>query len=91
MAARGSGKVFGCSKQLLLNKLFDPSTPSNEKRSQQRKWNGMDAKQSFYHFLNIIFHLVKKQSFHHFVNKILNLKIYFIKGVQFAILFENVA
>ena len=32
----GSGKVstpqvFGCSKQLLLNKFFDPSTPSMRK------------------------------------------------------------
>ena len=26
-----AGKVFGCSKQLLLNKFFDPSTPSIRK------------------------------------------------------------
>ena len=29
--------VFGCSKQLLLNKFFDPSTPSMRKGSDGEK------------------------------------------------------
>ena len=40
-----AGKVFGCSKQLLLNKFFDPSTPSmrklddGEKKKKRKKEN----------------------------------------------------
>merc|ERR1711954_296698 len=34
---RGSGKVFGRSKQLLLNKFFDPSTPSMRKGRDEKK------------------------------------------------------
>ena len=43
MAARGpliGGKVFGRSKQLSLNKFFDPSTPSMRKGRDGGKKNG---------------------------------------------------
>ena len=36
----GSGKVVGRSKQLLLNKFFDPSTPSMRKGCDGGKTNG---------------------------------------------------
>ena len=34
---RGSGKVFGRSRQLSLNKFFDPSTPSMRKGRDEEK------------------------------------------------------
>ena len=40
MAARGRQKVFGHSKQLSLNKFFDPSTPSVRKGHDRGKKKG---------------------------------------------------
>ena len=49
MKRRTETKVFGCSKQLLLNKYFDPSTPSMRKgESRERKKEKTDENRGHY-------------------------------------------